>query len=304
MIKEIDILRKTHYGLNIYSKILQQCFPDDDFVIHLSGKQCKPAKNPFNNNKLTLNIHQEDSVFLFNDSELADFSGNPFDFATKYYKLEGDKLLMKINKELNLRIGEKINYHINDTFNHLRDQEPVEIPVCSFFEHPITNTSPKKIIDLVYAHNLIKYNHYQKQTQELRTITDPREARSYKAKNFDYVTFSGTLAKRNDASLIKHSGLLTIDFDHIENIEKLKSDLLSDDYFETELMFTSPSGDGLKWIISIDINDGTHSEIFGAISNYIKYAYNIEVDKSGKDISRACFLPHDKNVFINPKYLQ
>jgi hypothetical protein len=32
--------------------------------------------------------------------------------------------------------------------------------------------------------------------------------------------------------------------------------------------------------------------------------YQLEVDKSGKDISRACFLPYDSEVFINPKYLQ
>ncbi len=303
MITEKQILQKTHYGLNIYSKILQQSFPNDEIVIKLSGKQCKPAKNPFNNNRSTLHIFQQESVFLFNDVELKNFSGNPFDFAQKYYKLQGDELLQKLNEELNLNIDNKTDHHVNSEFNHIRNSEPPELPRCSFFKHPITNTTPNKSLDLMYIHNLIKYNHYQEQTLKLRTISDPKEARSYKARNFDYVTFSGTFSKRKDKSLIAHSDLLTIDFDHIKDIEKLKFDLLADDYFETELMFISPSGDGLKWIISIDLNDGSHAVIFNAISNYIKYAYNIEVDKSGKDISRACFLPHDKNVFINPKYI-
>jgi hypothetical protein len=28
------------------------------------------------------------------------------------------------------------------------------------------------------------------------------------------------------------------------------------------------------------------------------------VDKSGKDVSRACFLPHDPEAYINPKNLK
>jgi hypothetical protein len=118
------------------------------------------------------------------------------------------------------------------------------------------------------------------------------------------VTFSGTFSKRNDAALIQHSGLITLDFDHVSNLQELKETLLLDRYFETELMFISPSGDGLKWIISIDLRECNHQDWFQAISAYIKATYQLEVDKSGKDISRACFLPHDPKVYINPNYLK
>jgi hypothetical protein len=60
-------------------------------------------------------------------------------------------------------------------------------------------------------------------------------ARKFKAKNFDYCTFSGTFTYRNDQSLIKHSGLLCVDFDHLNNIESLFNALLKDDYFDTQL---------------------------------------------------------------------
>ncbi len=70
-----------------------------------------------------------------------------------------------------------------------------------------------------------------------------------------------------------------------------------------QLLFTSPSGDGLKWIIPIDITTASHTDYFRAISNYVRQTYGIEADKSGKDISRACFLPHDSNAYLNPKYL-
>jgi hypothetical protein len=102
---------------------------------------------------------------------------------------------------------------------------------------------------------------------------------------------------------VQHSGLLAVDFDHLPNLKEVRQALLADDYFETQLLFVSPSGDGLKWIIPIDTSQTPHAEYFAAVSYYILQTYSIEVDKSGRDISRACFLPHDPNAFIHPNNL-
>jgi hypothetical protein len=226
-----------------------------------------------------------------------------FYFAALYFKKQGNELLEIINTELNLHIDEQRHfYKLNEPIT-VEEQAKVIIPKVSFFKCPVSNTIPEKEVDLSYIYNLLKYNHFEKHTIKLRSIADKKEARKYKAYNFNYATFSGTFSKRNDKALIKHSGLLTIDFDHIKDIEKLKGHLLQDEYFETELMFTSPSGDGLKWIIPINIEIGSHLENFIAISYYIRATYNIEIDNSGKDISRACFLPYDPGAYVNPKYL-
>lgn len=307
MIKESDILSKTHYGLNIYAHILRQYYPDET-VINLSGKQCLPAKNPFNGNKQTLLLKNIDWVFVYSDSELPGFKGNPFEFAALHYKLSGDKLLEKINEELHLRIGEEPKCYFNknlDVSNEVKTVVPkIHIPKFSFFKAPVSNILPAKDITLPQAFKLIKSEKYRNNTNQLRSITSKEEARKFKASQFDYATFSGTFSKRNDKALLNHSGLLTIDFDHIPNLQELKNRLLQDEYFETGLLFVSPSGDGLKWIIPIDITENTHQNFFKAIAAYIQEVYRQEVDKSGKDISRACFLPHDPNVFINPKYLK
>ena len=99
-----------------------------------------------------------------------------------------------------------------------------------------------------------------------------------------------------------HSGLMCIDFDHVPDLIDLKQRLLADEYFETELMFVSPSGDGLKWIIAVDLQGMEHSRCFRAIANYLAHAGYPNVDMSGSDVARSCFLPHDPDVFINPKY--
>ena len=52
---------------------------------------------------------------------------------------------------------------------------------------------------------------------------------------------------------------MCLDFDHVTEPEALKQKLINHEYFDTELMFTSPSGDGVKWIISIDLKNWEHS---------------------------------------------
>jgi len=306
-IKEKDILNKTHYGLNIYSHILRQYYKDE-VLISLSGKQCKPAKNPFRDDKKTLNIFLKDGVFIYEDLKELNFKGNPFSFAELHYKKSGDELMQILNKNLHLRIGKEFNFYKKkrqkeDNETNVKKVK-LHIPSFSFFNAPVSNVIPKQAIKLVNVFELIKGDKYKQNTGKLRAIKDKKEARSFKANRLDYVTFSGAFTKRNDKALLNHSGLLTVDFDHISDVQSLKESLLQDDYFETELMFTSPSGNGLKWIIPIDLTKATHQNTFEAISNYIRHAYKIEIDKSGKDISRACFLSYDKEVYINPKYLQ
>ena len=166
------------------------------------------------------------------------------------------------------------------------------------------NTVPHKTATLFQIYNAITGDFYKERTDKLRSITDPRQARQFKANNFDYCTFSGVFTSRNDKKIVQHSGLMAVDFDHLPNLEEVRQSLLVDEYFDTQLLFVSPSGDGLKWIIPIDTTTTPHGEYFAAVANYIHQTYGIEVDKSGRDISRACFLPHDPQAFINPIYFK
>ncbi len=300
------ILRKTHYGLNIFSIILRQYYPGET-VLYISGKDCKPTKNPFNNNKSTLSIHVSDGIAKYMDLENAVPEGDVFDFAALHYKLKGAELLNKIMVDLHLRIESSGPKIIQSPEPVIMAHEPVRqqiiMPFFSYYYKPIKNIFPSSPINPRGVFDLIKGNNFKNATHTLRNIEEIKEAKRYKASHFDYVTFSGTFSKRKDENLIKHSGLLTIDFDHIDRIEQFKNMLLKDEYFETELLFRSPSGDGLKWIIPIDLNKAKHKEYFKSVSNYIYKTYGVQVDNSGQDISRACFLPYDPDAFINPKYL-
>lgn len=173
----------------------------------------------------------------------------------------------------------------------------------SRFSNPISNTNPVATNTLRDAYAYIIGDKAKERTEHLRSIKDAKEARQYKARHFESCTFSGQFSQRKESGLIKHSELICLDFDHLKMLEKVRQQLLNDEYFETLLLFRSPSGDGLKWVVGIDTSKFSHAEYFRAIANYLKYTYSIEVDQSGKDVCRACFLPHDPDCFINPNLL-
>lgn len=300
-----EILRKTHYGLNIYAFILHSYYPGET-VLSLSGRDCSPAKNPFNDDKPTLLIKIIDGCSIHSDAENAVASGNVFDFASLFYRMEGQDLLDKINEDLNLRITQEKPIQSPVLSNKTPENAILALkksPLLSYFNKPVSNIIPSLKVTLLEVYHLIKGNDFATSTKTLRGIADQKEARKYKALHFDYVTFSGVFTQRNDVNLIRHSGLLTVDFDHVDDIRALKTSLLDDAYFETELLFVSPSGDGLKWIIPVDLTQIVHREYFKAVASYIKQTYKLQVDQSGKDVSRACFLPYDPEIFIHSKYL-
>jgi len=188
------------------------------------------------------------------------------------------------------------------------------MPSFSIFRRPITNKHPYQVVNLIDVFNYIISDFAKDRTNELRTIKDNRYRRQYKANKFDYCTFSGIFSVRTDKAIIQHSGLICLDFDHLKDVEAIFEALKEDTYFETLLLFRSPSGNGLKWVISFHDSyfrygkDGeSYSDyqvrFFAGLYNYIFNHYDVEVDRSCRNLSRACFLPHDPAAYLNPSLL-
>ncbi|HOW26036.1 MAG TPA: DUF3987 domain-containing protein [Bacteroidales bacterium] len=169
----------------------------------------------------------------------------------------------------------------------------------SYFNRPITNTHPSRIMDLAVVHELIIGPAFREATERLRQLpTGSKERGDFKAAHFDSSTFSGTFSRRQKDCLICHSGLLTLDFDDISDPSELKHQLSADLYFTNGLLYISPSGKGLKWIIHIDISEYSHENWFDAVANYIFSTYGYEADRTGRDVCRASFLCHDPDAIL------
>lgn len=175
----------------------------------------------------------------------------------------------------------------------------------SFFMKPISNKWPSgQPMSLFEVFRYIIIPRYRPETEELRLITDDNEARDYKGQHFDYVTPSGVFSYCNDTSLIRHSGILCLDLDHLDDrVEELFRLLIHDPMFETLLLFRSPRGLGLKWFIHIDLSRCDHRTWFQAVRNYLMHTYHLDdrqADKMCGNPSRACFLCYDPEAYLKP----
>ncbi len=173
-----------------------------------------------------------------------------------------------------------------------------------FYEKPITNTASITTMSLLDVRDYIISERAREATLALRALTTQAEQRAYKGRHFDYCLFSGIFSSRSDAGLQQHSGLICLDFDHLGSmLLPLRTRLFRDPYFETMLLFTSPSGDGLKWVISIDLSLCSHATWFKALAAYLKMEYGVKPDEQCRNVSRACFLPYDPMCYICPDLL-
>lgn len=169
----------------------------------------------------------------------------------------------------------------------------------NLFTGGIKTKKPTQTITLADAVALIGGPAYEISTRELRAL-EPDLQKVFKA-DLDYVTFSGTFnPTRLVKNLYSHSGLICLDFDHVANLWETRLQLQADPH--TLVLFTSPSGTGLKVVFSVAglaTEPERHKDLYADMAVYIRQTYGLEVDASGSDVSRACFLPHDPSVFTN-----
>lgn len=213
---------------------------------------------------------------LHKDLDGAIPDGDAFSFAALHYHQEGDELLETINQEMFLHIGEERSFYSVRKYAQMKDlptKEPKKRPSqspFSFFRAPIRNL--KRSANVVDIYKYITSDYAKERTEKLRAMTDKKEAKRFKAKAFDYACFSGTFAAERQGSA-EHSCLICIDFDHVPDVEALFQETPAGRILRDAVALPQSSGDGLKWVIPIDITEGTHKSFYESIAAYIAYTY-------------------------------
>ena len=113
------------------------------------------------------------------------------------------------------------------------------------------------------------------------------------------ICFSGKFNKRTDSSLIKHSGLICLDFDGYKKQKDLLEvkELYSKDNFVYSI-FISPSGKGLKVLVKIPDDVDNHKNYFNALDEHFN---SEQFDKTSKNLSRVCYESYDPLIYVNPQ---
>jgi len=137
-----------------------------------------------------------------------------------------------------------------------------------------------------------------------RIRAEPDKARRSELKRgLPCVTISGEFAGGHKAEhLVRHSGLLCVDFDAADNPDMASRagewrDRLAKDE-AAMLAFVSASGNGVAVVCRIEPE--RHAEAFDALLEHFRIRYGLSADRSCRDVSRLRFLSHDPGVAENP----
>ena len=118
-------------------------------------------------------------------------------------------------------------------------------------------------------------------------------------KQLPAICFSGKFTKRNDTSLLEHSGLICLDFDGYTKKKDLlgaKQGFSENNYVYS--VFLSPSGNGLKVLVKIPNDEENHTNYFNSLKTYFNSEY---FDKTCKNVSRVCYESYDPLIHVNDK---
>lgn len=177
---------------------------------------------------------------------------------------------------------------------------------------PNVQAKSYKSITLFEALNSIRTRIYEKQIANIRRLLINNNIQSYRAKKkqLPAYIFSGiAFDSRHKFDISGYTSLIVVDIDKLNNIELAKSQLKSD--WHVISVWTSPSGNGLKALFYVKYANPVKKEdiwvvhehcAFPQIKNYLFTKYSIQVDKTGADITRLCFVSSDSDIHLKREF--
>lgn len=175
-----------------------------------------------------------------------------------------------------------------DRINYRKQHHSYELDEILDYATSLNNYNSKELY--------VKTNFYRQFLKD-NPNASKKEKDNEKIKSFSAIIFAGTFSGTCKAVEIKQmSGLIVIDFDHLENLNKVRQQLENDIF--TYLLFVSPSNDGLKLIIKHNLSDAAKWKyLFEELQDYYFGITGINIDKSGKDINRVCYVPYIDKLY-------
>ena len=101
--------------------------------------------------------------------------------------------------------------------------------------------------------------------------------------------------------LANYSNCIILDIDKLSAADLQNAKHLANQSEFTFASFISPSGNGLKILVKINSDKADHKEAFLLVQAHYENILKLEIDKSGKDVTRLCFYSWDENLYLNEK---
>lgn len=172
-----------------------------------------------------------------------------------------------------------------------------------------------KDITIIEVLDIIKNGDLSERINQLREYISKNQLEKYDIhkKGLPAVTFCGTfIGNRRKELLATYNKLIILDIDKLDEIELKRIKLILNN---EELVFSfweSPSKKGLKGLVVVAFEneidksevDYYHKIAFNNLKEYFLSKHNIELDISGSDTTRLCFLSHDSTLALKDKIVQ
>ena len=162
------------------------------------------------------------------------------------------------------------------------------------------NGSNNRIVEVQEVLEDIKEGYWKKQIDDIQyhiNNGDTKQADRLKLQLPAFTISASYKGKRKKENVESYSGLLHLDYDKLDNIQDVKSKIISNPF--TYAAFVSPSGKGLKVLVKCDNDLSTHTFAFNALRNYYDNLLGVHSDKSVKDVLRLCFVSFDSDMYLN-----
>ncbi|MBV9988726.1 MAG: hypothetical protein JO301_13695 [Chitinophagaceae bacterium] len=172
----------------------------------------------------------------------------------------------------------------------------------SRFQTLLDSSARTNILDEL---DLIRTGGYQDKILEARFYYKKDKVRyNQLKKKLPAVTFSAEFkTRRLIPDLQFYSGFLVLDIDNLANnvdINTIKEQLFIHDHVCA--VWISPSGVGLKALISTGTPMEYHKYVFNYFVELFKVKHDVVVDVSGSDITRLCFSSFDEKMLLKETF--
>lgn len=171
----------------------------------------------------------------------------------------------------------------------------------SVFRKGVKRLVPYGVMDPYAAYTYIRDGVAAEQTEKLRKCLDSASIKICKRTLFETAVFSGVYDYKSDDRLIKPSGYVCFDFNFV-SVQKTKDILIGLEQYDTVLLFKSPSGHGVKWVVN-NRSVFKHVDFYKVVGDYLRETYNLQPNMEAGNLSHGCLLPYDPEVYINPNYI-
>lgn len=96
-----------------------------------------------------------------------------------------------------------------------------------------------------------------------------------------------------------YTQMVVLDIDKLskEQLTNAKALAIQNPY--TFAAFISPSGNGLKIFVRVNSSQENHKEAFLKLQKHYEELLALPIDKSGKDVTRLCFVSYDTDLYLN-----